>query len=64
MELGRDRDMWRDLPMDALLAPQPKAREKNSAAGEHHARKREVHFLRRLALVGDRMDHDQFHDAC
>ena len=27
-ELGRDRDMRRNLPMGALLAPQPKAQEK------------------------------------
>ena len=43
-ELGRDRDMRRDVPVDALRAPQPKAREKLSAAGEQQARKK-MHLL-------------------
>ena len=39
-ELGRDRDMRRNIPMGALLVPQPKARETPSAAGVQQARKK------------------------
>ena len=43
-EFGRDRDMRRNVPMGALLTPQPKAREKPSAAREQQARKKCASF--------------------
>ena len=53
-ELARNPDMRRNIPKASLLNPHPKVREKNSAAGEHHARKEvhifHVHILRIMHL--------------
>ena len=37
--LGRDPDMHCNVPTAPLLDPQPKMRDKISAAGEHHEKK-------------------------
>ena len=44
-ELGRGPDMRRSVPTGSLLVSQPKARKKNSAAGEYRARKKCVFYL-------------------
>ena len=44
MELGRDLDMPRNVPMGAMLAPQPTAREENLVRWRTASQKKSAYF--------------------
>ena len=50
-ELGRDRDMSRNVPMGAMLAPQPKAREKTFGRRRIGIHKKGAYLQRHVILV-------------